>query len=120
MAICPYSDNMKKCVKRIDNMAIPDKDKLDVHKSFRQYKRQYLNSVGEKISENVSIRSYRVEHTHSGLNLRICLKSDSDKVKDIIALAEYADLTCIENRIFNNDPESSQKPNIKWLRFTIE
>jgi len=110
---------MKECVKRIDSMAIPDKSKSDIHSSFDQYKREYLNSVGEKINENISIRSYRVEHTHCGLNLRICLKSDSDKLKDIMTLAEYADLSCIENKTFNDDPDFSQKPNIKWLRFSM-
>jgi ribosome-associated translation inhibitor RaiA len=105
---------MDKHIETIDNMEISDSMKRDIHSRIDNYKRSFLNDIGELLSDCISedIDPY-IEHTHKGLNLRITVRSEQT-AREIEAICKYAGLNQIQRSKTNvNSP-------IIWLRFTVE
>jgi len=99
--------------KNIDNMDISDKKKAQIHSDIKENKRSYLNNIKTLINQKISnnLHTY-VEHTNHGLNLRI-VPDNSQKVKEVNAICEYAGLTKIEQSKTNSNND------LVWLRYKI-
>jgi len=93
----------------IENMDIPDQNKVELYDTREEYKENYLEKVGDLILKNVEGNfNYYIEYTNQGLNLRIVA---TENINEIVAIGNFFELEVIENSKTNPDSEHT------WIRF---
>ena len=103
--------SMNESEKVIEKMDIPDENKQELYDTRKEFKKNYLETVGDLISKNVEgdFNPY-VEHTNNGLNLRI-VAHNQDNVPYIVAIGNFFELELISNNKTNSNS------TMTWIRF---